>query len=56
MSEGIVPSRAILAWMVLVIATLVAVVVGLAYDKRVALVFVASSFVVFALLRLIAAA
>jgi putative ABC transport system permease protein len=49
------PKPRYLAWMVLVIATLVAVVVGLAYDKRVAMVFVASSFVVFALLRVIAA-
>jgi putative ABC transport system permease protein len=50
------PKPRYLAWMALVIATLVAVVVGLAYDKRVALVFVASSFVVFALLRVVAAA
>jgi putative ABC transport system permease protein len=41
--------------MSLVIALLIAVVVGLAYDKRVAAVFVASSVVVFALLRGIAA-
>ena len=39
----------------MVIALLVAVVIGLAYDKRVAAVFVASSVVVFALLRGIAA-
>jgi len=44
-----------LALMSLVIALLIAVVVGLAYDKRVAAVFVASSVVVFALLRGIAA-
>src|ERR1700722_2865037 len=44
-----------LALMSLVIAVLVAVVIGLAYDKRVAAVFVASSVVVFALLRGIAA-
>jgi putative ABC transport system permease protein len=44
-----------LALMSLVIALLIAVVVGLAYDKRVAAVFVASSVVVFALLRAIAA-
>jgi len=50
------PKARYLGWMAVVIATLIAVVVGLAYDKRVALVFVASSFVVFALLRLIAAA
>ncbi|WP_213735983.1 FtsX-like permease family protein [Bradyrhizobium sp. dw_411] len=44
-----------LALMALVIAVLIAVVIGLAYDKRVAAVFVASSIVVFALLRGIAA-
>jgi putative ABC transport system permease protein len=44
-----------LALMGLVVAVLVAVVIGLAYDKRVATVFVASSVVVFALLRGIAA-
>jgi putative ABC transport system permease protein len=44
-----------LALMSLVIALLIAVVIGLAYDKRVAAVFVASSVVVFALLRGIAA-
>jgi putative ABC transport system permease protein len=55
LSEWHRPKPRYLAWMTLVIATLVAVVVGMAYDKRVALVFVASSFVVFALLRLIAA-
>ena len=44
-----------LALMALVIGLLVAVVIGLAYDKRVAAVFVASSVVVFALLRGIAA-
>jgi len=44
-----------LALMSLVIALLIAVVIGLAYDKRVAAVFVASSIVVFALLRGIAA-
>jgi putative ABC transport system permease protein len=54
-SEWHRPKPRYLAWMVVVIATLVAVVVGLAYDKRVAIVFVASSFVVFALLRVIAA-
>jgi putative ABC transport system permease protein len=42
--------------MTIVIALLVAVVIGLAYDKRVAAVFVASSVVAFALLRGIAAA
>jgi putative ABC transport system permease protein len=45
-----------LALMAVVIALLIAVVIGLAYDKRVAAVFVASSVVVFALLRGIAAA
>ncbi len=44
-----------LALMSLVIALLIAVVIGLAYDKRIAAVFVASSVVVFALLRGIAA-
>jgi putative ABC transport system permease protein len=45
-----------LALMAVVVALLIAVVIGLAYDKRVAAVFVASSVVVFALLRGIAAA
>jgi putative ABC transport system permease protein len=40
-----------LALMAIVIALLIAVVIGLAYDKRVAAVFVASSAVVFAVLR-----
>jgi putative ABC transport system permease protein len=44
-----------LALMALVIATLVAVAIGLAYDKRVAAVFVASSIAVFLLLRAVAA-
>jgi putative ABC transport system permease protein len=44
-----------LALMATVIVLLVAVVIGLAYDKRVAAVFVASSVLVFALLRGIAA-
>jgi putative ABC transport system permease protein len=43
------------ALMAAVIATLVAVAVGLAYDKRIAAVFVASSIAVFVLLRVIAA-
>jgi putative ABC transport system permease protein len=43
-----------LALMALVIALLVAVVIGLAYDKRVAGVFVVSAALVFALLRVIA--
>jgi putative ABC transport system permease protein len=42
--------------MAVVIAVLVVVVIGLAYDKRIATVFVVSSVVVFALLRGIAAA
>jgi putative ABC transport system permease protein len=45
-----------LALMAVVIALLIAAAIGLAYDKRVAAVFVASSVVVFALLRGIAAA
>jgi putative ABC transport system permease protein len=40
-----------LALMAIVIALLITVVIGLAYDKRVAAVFVASSAVVFAVLR-----
>jgi len=44
-----------LAWMAVVIALLIGVVIGLAYDKRVATVFVVSSIAVFALLRGIAA-
>ena len=44
-----------LALMAVVIAALIAVAIGLAYDKRVAAVFVASSIAVFALLRGIAA-
>jgi putative ABC transport system permease protein len=54
-SEWHRPRWRYLALMALVIAVLIAVVVGLAYDKRVAAVFVASSVVVFALLRGIAA-
>jgi putative ABC transport system permease protein len=45
-----------LASMAVVIAFLIAVIIGLAYDKRVASVFVMSSIAVFALLRGIAAA
>jgi putative ABC transport system permease protein len=44
-----------LALMAAVVAALIAVAIGLAYDKRVATVFVASSIAVFALLRAIAA-
>ncbi|WP_079545129.1 ABC transporter permease [Bradyrhizobium lablabi] len=54
-SEWHRPRWRYLALMALVIALLVAVVIGLAYDKRVAAVFVVSSVVVFALLRGIAA-
>ncbi len=53
--SGIGRAGAIWSLMAVVIALLVAVVIGLAYDKRVAAVFVASSVVVFALLRGIAA-
>jgi putative ABC transport system permease protein len=55
-SEWHRPRWRYLALMALVIALLVTVVVGLAYDKRVAAVFVVSSVAVFALLRGIAAA
>jgi putative ABC transport system permease protein len=54
-SEWHRPRWRYLALMAVVIALLIAVAVGLAYDKRVAAVFVASSVVVFALLRGIAA-
>ena len=54
-SEWHRPRWRYLALMAVVIALLVAVAIGLAYDKRVAAVFVASSVVVFALLRGIAA-
>jgi putative ABC transport system permease protein len=54
-SEWHRPRWRYLALMAVVIALLIAVVIGLAYDKRVAAVFVASSIVVFALLRGIAA-
>jgi putative ABC transport system permease protein len=50
------PRRSYLALMGLVIVLLVGIAVGLAYDKRVAIVFVMSSALVFALLRGIAAA
>ena len=50
------PRRRYLALMGLVVALLVAAVIGLAYDKRIAAVFVVSSIVVFAVLRGIAAA
>ena len=54
-SEWHRPRWGYLALMAVVIALLVAVAIGLAYDKRVAAVFVASSVVVFVLLRGIAA-
>src|SRR6202035_1236456 len=50
-SEGRRPRWRYLALMAIVIALLIAVAVGLAYDKRVAAVFVVSSMVVFAVLR-----
>jgi putative ABC transport system permease protein len=55
-SEWHRPRWRYLALMAAVIALLVTVVIGLAFDKRVAAIFVASSVVVFALLRGIAAA
>jgi putative ABC transport system permease protein len=55
-SEWHRPRWRYLALMAVVILALVAIAIGLAYDKRVAAVFVASSVVVFALLRGIAAA
>jgi putative ABC transport system permease protein len=48
------PQARYLVWMALVIMLLVGIAIGLAYDKRVAAVFVASSVVVFVLLRGIA--
>ncbi|MES2198243.1 MAG: FtsX-like permease family protein [Pseudomonadota bacterium] len=54
-SEWHRPRWSYLVLMAAVIALLIAVAIGLAYDKRVAAVFVASSIVVFALLRGIAA-
>jgi putative ABC transport system permease protein len=48
------PQTRYLVWMALVIALLIAIAIGLAYDKRVAAVFVVASVVVFALLRGIA--
>src|SRR6185437_12762517 len=50
------PQIRYLIWMALMIALLAGIAIGLAYDKRVAVVFVASSAVVFALLRGIASA
>ena len=54
-SEWHRPRWGYLALMAVVIAALVAIAIGLAYDKRVAALFVASSVAVFALLRGIAA-
>ncbi|WP_027580846.1 ABC transporter permease [Bradyrhizobium sp. Ai1a-2] len=54
-SEWHRPRWSYLALMAAVIALLIAVAIGLSYDKRVAAVFVASSIAVFVLLRLIAA-
>ncbi|MDO9059915.1 MAG: FtsX-like permease family protein, partial [Bradyrhizobium sp.] len=54
-SEWHRPRWGYLVLMAAVIGLLIAVAIGLAYDKRVAAVFVASSIVVFALLRGIAA-
>jgi putative ABC transport system permease protein len=49
------PRAGYLGLMAVVIALLIAAVIGLAYDKRVAAAFVGSSVIVFALLRLVAA-
>ena len=54
-SEWHRPRWRYLALMAVVILALIAIAIGLAYDKRVATAFVASSIVVFALLRGIAA-
>lgn len=50
------PRRPYLIMMALVIALLVSVAIGLAYDKRVAAVFVGAAAIVLVLLRLVAAA
>jgi putative ABC transport system permease protein len=47
------PRRRYLIMMAVVVALLIAVAVGLAYDRRVALIFIATSAAVFGLLRLI---
>ncbi len=49
------PQARYIAWMAVVVSVLIAVVIGLAYDKRIAAIFVLSSVVVFVLLRGIAA-
>jgi putative ABC transport system permease protein len=54
-SEWHRPRWRYLALMAVVIVLLIAIAIGLSYDKRVAAAFVASSIVVFALLRAIAA-
>ncbi|WP_038941805.1 ABC transporter permease, partial [Bradyrhizobium japonicum] len=54
-SEWHRPRWSYVVFMAVVIALLIAVVIGLSFDKRIAAVFVASSVVVFALLRGIAA-
>ena len=55
-SEGRRPRWSYLALMAVVIGLLIAVAIGLAYDKRVAAVFVVSSIAVFAVLRGVASA
>lgn len=52
--EAVRPPARYLVLIVLLIATLAGIAIGLAYDKRVALVFVAAAAIVFALLRGIA--
>ena len=54
--EVLRPQTRYLVLMMLLIATLAGIAIGLAYDKRVALVFVAASAIVFGLLRGIASA
>lgn len=49
------PQARYIAWMALVVSMLITIVIGLAYDKRVAAIFVVSSILVFVLLRGIAA-
>ena len=54
-SEWHRPRAPYLAWMGLIIALLATVVIGLAFDKRVAMIFIAASVIVLVLLRGIAA-
>ncbi|HVV41495.1 MAG TPA: FtsX-like permease family protein [Nitrobacter sp.] len=54
-SEWRRPPLRYLVWMAVVVAVLIAIAIGLAYDKRVAAVFVVASALVFALLRAVAA-